>query len=232
MKNNGKGSGEVVVPNLILDPGRHDPEAVYSPLVNRRVSTLEREAPRILNLANGAGAQVEYLGIAPMFDQPLMVAGETTDWIIGPAGSNEALVVPKEHRQALERLDQAGAHFPVLYTAHETEKGKFPGGSDVPAGAIVPVSADQALDIIGAPPLPAGSVDLADRMNEQAHQVFKAMRTTAIAAGTIAAAPFVLVGSAVGALATLDPIVIGVIPAVSVRDGEPGAWYCLARWDW
>jgi hypothetical protein len=45
----------------------------------------------------------------------------------------------------------------------------------------------------------------------------------------IAAAPFALVGAA---LAGLDPIVFGVIPAGAPVPGQPAAWYVLAQWEW
>ena len=52
-------------------------------------------------------------------------------------------------------------------------------------------------------------------------------------AGAIAAAPFILAGAAVAALANgLDPIVFGVIPAGRPSSGQPAAWYILARWEW
>jgi hypothetical protein len=48
-------------------------------------------------------------------------------------------------------------------------------------------------------------------------------------AGAIAAAPFALAGTA---LAGLDPIVFGVIPAGALIPGQPAAWYALAQWAW
>ena len=49
---------------------------------------------------------------------------------------------------------------------------------------------------------------------------------------SIEAAPVVLVGTAAAAISTIDPIIFGAVPAVSAREGEPAAWYVLARWDW
>jgi hypothetical protein len=42
----------------------------------------------------------------------------------------------------------------------------------------------------------------------------------------------VITGAALASLATVDPIVFGVIPAGRAIDGQPAAWYVLARWDW
>jgi hypothetical protein len=39
-------------------------------------------------------------------------------------------------------------------------------------------------------------------------------------------------GAALGALSTLDPIILGVTPALRADDGEPAAWYALVRWEW
>lgn len=220
---------EVVVPKAIIPPLMERSSPPYSPLTARRVATLEREAPRIIDLGQQAGTQVTYLGIAPMFDNAMVLAGDKTDWVIGPVGEGEAPVVPREQRDALARLEAAGANFPVIYSAHEIPKGNFPGSPDAPTGMVTTVAAGHAIELVGPPPVNAGTVELAERMSNRAKRVFRAVGT---AAGAVVAAPLMLVGAAAGALATLDPIILGVIPAGPSRAGEPAAWYVLAKWDW
>jgi len=117
-----------------------------------------------------------------------------------------------------------------------TASSTFPGSPDAPTGSMALMSAEQASQLVGSTPVQLDSVQLADRLNARAAQVFTAMRKAAVVVGTaadaVAAAPLVLVGSAIGALATLDPVILGVIPAVSPRVGKPAAWYVLATWDW
>jgi hypothetical protein len=226
------------VPDLIIGPVIKPALAkeYSSPMVARRVAVLEREAPAMVNLGRSAGVDITYEGIAPMFNQAMVYVGTDTDWVIGPMGTDEAPVVPREQQRVLARLEEAGAHFPAIYVAHEVEKGQLPDSPYAPTGSMALVSTEEARDLVGPPPLPVQSVELAERLNVRATQVFRAMRTAAVVTGTAAAAavavPFALVGAAVGSLATLDPIVFGVVPAVSPREGEPAAWYVLARWDW
>jgi hypothetical protein len=203
-----------------------------SAMVGRRVATLEREAPRIMSLGRSVNANINYLGIAPMFNKALMFSGDETDWIVGPIGGTEIPVVPREHKKSLERLEAVGAHFPILYVAHEVKKGNFPGSLNAPSGSVASIPMEQVGEIVGPTPVPAGSVETAARLNLRTNQVFRAMGRVGAVAGALAAAPLLLVGSAVSALSTLDPIVFGVIPALLAETDEPAAWYVLARWDW
>jgi hypothetical protein len=203
-----------------------------STMVSRRVATLEREAPRVMNLGRSVNANVDYLGIAPMFNNSLMFAGEQTDWIVGPIGETEIPVVPREQRKSLERLEAAGAHFPMLYVAHEVKKGNFPGSLNAAPGSVASIPVEQVGEIVGPTPMPTDSVETADRLNFRTNQVFRALRRVGAVAGTLAASPLLLAGSAVSALSTLDPILFGVIPALLAETDEPAAWYVLARWDW
>jgi hypothetical protein len=203
-----------------------------SAIVTRRVATLEREAPRVMSLGRSVNANVNYLGIAPMFNKALMFAGDETDWIIGPIGGTEIPVVPREHKKSLERLESVGAHFPMLYVAHEVKKGSFPGYQNAPSGLVASIPVEQVGEIVGPTPMPAGSIETADRLSLRTNQVFNAMRRLGAGVGAVAATPLLLLSSAVSALSTLDPIVFGVIPALLAETDEPAAWYVLARWDW
>jgi hypothetical protein len=234
MMNRKNGSDAISsMPGVIDTLLRNTPNVqTRSAMVGRRVATLEREAPRIMSLGRSVNANINYLGIAPMFNKALMFSGDETDWIVGPIGGTEIPVVPKEQRKTLERLESVGAHFPMLYVAHEVKKGNFPGSLNAPSGSVASIPVEQVGEIVGPIPVPAGSVETAARLNLRTNQVFRAMGRVGAVAGALAAAPLLLVGSAVSALSTLDPIVFGVIPALLAETDQPAAWYVLARWDW
>ena len=216
-------------------PGMSDNRSL-SAATGRRVATLERQAPRTVQLALDAGVGIEYLGIARLPEATRVYAGDSSDWVVGPAQETDAHHVPREQRAALERLDRAGVHMPLVYVAHEIPKGRHPDSDDAPTGAMVPVTPAEATELVGPVPPPAGALELGERLGVRSRQVFAALGTAAAVAGTVVAAPFVLTGAAVaataGALARLDPIVFGVVPARSSLPGEPAAFYMLARWDW
>jgi hypothetical protein len=234
MMNRKNGSDAISsMPGVIDTLLRNTPNVqTRSAIVGRRVATLEREAPRIMSLGRSVNANINYLGIAPMFNKALMFSGDETDWIVGPIGGTEIPVVPREHKKSLERLEAVGAHFPILYVAHEVKKGNFPGSLNAPSGSVASIPMEQVGEIVGPTPVPAGSVETAARLNLRTNQVFRAMGRVGAVAGALAAAPLLLVGSAVSALSTLDPIVFGVIPALLAETDQPAAWYVLARWDW
>jgi hypothetical protein len=234
MMNTKNGSAAISsMPGVIDTLLRNTPNVqTRSAMTARRVATLEREAPRIMSLGRSVNANVNYLGIAPMFNKALMFAGEETDWIVGPISGSEVPVVPREQKKSLERLEAVGAHFPMLYVAHEVKKGNFPGSLNAPTGSVASIPMENVGEIVGPTPVPAGSVETAARLNLRTNQVFRAIGRVGAVAGTLAAAPLLLVGSAVSALSTLDPIVFGVIPALLAETDEPAAWYVLARWDW
>jgi len=206
-------------------------DLMSSPVTRRRVATLERDMPRVVELAGDAGVGIEYLGIGPLFAEPRTFVGEETDWVLGPAQPSDT-VVPKAQAAALGRLSQSGLDFPVLYVAHELPKGRVPESATAAVGSVIPVATSEVAEMVGSAPPPASVVELGDRLALRARQVFAAMGKAVPIIGAVAAAPFLLVGAAVAGLATLDPIIFGAVPAVSARSGEPAAWYVLARWDW
>jgi hypothetical protein len=220
---------DIIVGSLLRAGWKEEPR---SRLVGRTVATLEREAPRLVELGRSVNVNINYLGIAPLFDDALMMAGEDTDWIVAPVSADEVPVVPREQREALNRLDGSGAHFPMLYVAHEVEKDKYPSLREGSRSFAITVPKEHARKIVGPTPAPVRSVELADRLSERANQVFKVIGRAGALAGTVAVAPLVLLSSAMASLSTLDPVVLGAIPALLARPGEPAAWYVLARWDW
>lgn len=217
---------------------RHPAEPTSSITVRtaRRTATLERNSPRLIESASRAGVDITYLGIAPLFDGPRAYAGPQTDWIIRPAADDNDSIVPAPERDRLQRLVHAGIDFPLVYVAHEIPKGRLaiPDGT---TGALSPrsVALDQvtAAEAVGPVPVPAAASVLAERLGHKSQHLLAVLRTALPIAGAIAAAPFILAGAAVAAVANgLDPIVFGVIPAGPPSAGQPAAWYILARWEW
>jgi hypothetical protein len=74
----------------------------------RRVATLERSSLWLVKTAERAGADITYLGIAPLFDEPRACAGPQTDWIIRPAYPSHGIIPATQ----LDRLVHAGPDFP------------------------------------------------------------------------------------------------------------------------
>lgn len=204
-----------------------------SPITLRRVATLERRAPRVVDEARRTGVDISYLGISPLFDQPRAYAGPTTDWLICPVSSDVQEIVPRAERQTLQRLLDAGIDFPVTYIAHELPKDRLQL-QFTSSQPNLPVAVDSATvaTAAGAVPPPKGSVEISERLGRASQQLLTALGKAVPIAGAIVAAPFLLAGAAVAAVSGLDPIVFGVIPAGHPQAGEPAAWYVLARWDW
>lgn len=206
-----------------------------APAVVRRIQTLERQAPTLIAEASLAGTEIDFLGINPIFNESRLYegGGEVNDWIFGPADAHEDVVVPRKERQTLKRLAEAGFDFPLIYIAHEVPKSKTKElGHNNGTGHTV-LDAEVAKELVGPVPPPAASVALGDRLAASSVQVVKNLRRGAIAAGAAVAAPVVLAGGAlIGAAQLLDPVVIGAIPALTSRPGQPAAWFLLARWGW
>lgn len=217
---------------------RHPAELTSSTTARtvRRTVTLERNSPRLIKSAGQAGVDITYLGIAPLFDEPRAYGGPETAWIIRPAADHDDAIVPAAQRDRLQRLVHAGIDFPLVYVAHEIPKGRL-AIPDRTTGAMKPqpVALDHstAAEAIGPVPVPAATSALAERLGHRSQHLLAVLRTALPIARAIAAAPFILAGAAVAALANgLDPIVFGVIPAGPPSSGQPAAWYILARWEW
>ena len=195
-----------------------------------RIATLEREAPLNVGLAKDANVEIQYLGIAPLPEGIRVLSGAMTDWVIGPVALKDADHIPLQQRRSLERLESSGLHMPTLFIAHEIPKGHLPLVSDAPVGSMTAVSKVDADKAIGQIPPPASTIEMGEKLAERSRQVFSALAKTIPVIGAVVSAPFVIVGA--GVAAVLDPIIFGVIPAISASPGQPAAWYVLARWDW
>lgn len=230
-------SPQVIVERLLRQgvvPGQDMPVAMA-----RRVARLERQSASTIERAHAAGVAIDFLGINPLFDESRLYEGVDTDWVLAPARKPADAIVPTEERKALRRLHEADLDFPLIYVAHEVAKERTREARalvpDASAGHIV-LEAEAADELVGPVPPPATSMTLANKLARQSTQVIRTVRRTGAAVGAVAvgvaAAPVVLVGSAIAGLASLDPIILGAVPALGSRPGAPAAWYVLARWDW
>jgi hypothetical protein len=229
------------VPENIYQPQQR---AAWNPPVKSgshddwRVAVLERRSAQVTARAAAAGTPIQYLGIAPLFCEPVAYSGPQTDWVIGPATGASDDLVPRAVRQQLLALDESGICFPLVYVAHEVPKGKLPlahgelahGEESRPA----PVRLDRATADAAVGPVPpaASAIATADRLGRTSQVLLTVLGKVVPVAAAALAVPFVIAGAAVSALAALDPIVFGVIPAGPPVSGRPAAWYVLARWDW
>lgn len=156
--------------------------------------------------------------------------------MLGPASRSEDLVVPRREQQVLQRLHNADIDFPLIYVAHEVTKEQTKELEPAAGQSHTVLNHEKASQIIGPVPAPAETVALGDKLEHRSKQLLRAARRTAAAGGAlaagIAAAPVILVGGALAGLAQLDPIILGALPAHRAREGEPAAWFILARWDW
>src|ERR1035438_3840411 len=101
-----------------------------------------------------------------------------------------------------------------------------PTGRALPAQRPVTVDRAAAERAVGPVPPPVAAAALADSLGRSSHRLLTALRMAAPIVAGIAAAPFLLAGAALAALAAgLDPIVFGVIPAGPPMQGQPAAWY-------
>lgn len=202
----------------------------------RKLATLERQAPTIVRRARDAGADIEYLGVAPLFAETRLYGGVGTDWVLAPVTDKDGAVVPRKERLTLERLARAHIDFPLMFIAHEVTREATANLPALPPGDHMVIEASVGKALVGPVPEPQASLRLADRLNRRSHQALAAAARTGRVVGTAAAiaavAPVALVGGALASLATLDPIILGAVPALSPREEEPAAWFVLARWDW
>jgi hypothetical protein len=215
------------------EPARRFPERTV-----RRIETLERNSPRLVKTADRAGVDIAYLGIAELYAEHRAYSGQHTDWIIGPAGSSDT-VIPLAEKKQLQKLLHTGIDFPLIYFAHEIPKGQIAiAGETASTANPRPVTLDkQTADrAIGPVPPPAGTTALAERLGSHSQRLLDLLRAATPIAGAIAVAPLVIAATPFAlfgaALAGLDPIVFGVIPAGAPVPGQPAAWYVLAQWEW
>lgn len=202
--------------------------------------------------ATSARVPIQYLGLAPLFDETRVYPGDGADWVIAPA-EDDAMVdgpqsfpIPARERRRLQRLVHAGARFPDIYLAHEIEPvlsnplatvagapGAAASSALVPSGqgyAVAPPLV--ARQLVGTPPPAVRTRRLSLRLGAATESIGRA----SLAAGraTLRMGAHGATGlAAAAALVLADPMVIGAVPAEDgAGPGAPAAFYLLAQWHW
>lgn len=202
--------------------------------VARRVATLERQAPEIVQAAKVVGVEIEHLGIAALPPGPMYYDGANgTGWVMGPATTPEDAVVPKREAQELRALyHEAGIYLPMTFVAHEVEEERAERIRARIEGHGVELEPAEAVELVGPIPPPAESVAIGEQMAHRSRQIVTGLRRTGKLVVGAVTLPVVATGAVLAELATLDPIVLGAIPAASEQPGAPASWYRLVSWDW
>jgi hypothetical protein len=225
-----------VLRELLHQPGSNAVDRQVPSIEDRAVATLERRAPDVVRTARTAGIEIEFLGVSRLFRDPRFYEGQDADWILAPSDPRNRAVAPRREGRELERLAALGLDLPLLYEAHEVDQAETGELRQAAAEGRRELTVAQASGLVGPVPPPPDSVALAERLAHRSTQVAHAARRTVQVAGAAAVAvvtvPAAAVGTALASAATLDPIIIGAMPAYSERPGAPAGWYALARWDW
>lgn len=213
------------------------------PAAAARLASLERQAPQIVDRARSAGVEIKYLGTSALFDDIRYYPGANSDWVFGPAGQHERIVVPGPQRRTLRQLTSAGIDFPATFIAHEVPKERSAEIDATKAGVATTLDRLDAAMLVGDVPAPHDALALGENLGGHAQRILSGIGKAAPVVGgaivgvggaivAVAAAPFVLAAGAVAALATLDPIVFGAIPVTSNEPGSPAVWFQLVAWEW
>lgn len=226
-----------VVQELLAQPAG-SPQWRREAVIGRAVQTLEQEAPNVVATARAAGVEIEYVGTSPLFSETRLYSGDADtggDWVLALARSPDDAVVPARERKALRGLKSNDISFPLIYVAHEVGKDKTSHLAPRDGGHAV-LERSVGSQLVGPTPEPHESVILADQLAQRSRQLVNTAarvgRAVGFAAAGAAMAPVALLGGALASLATVDPIILGAIPAISASAGEPAAWFVLVRWDW
>lgn len=202
--------------------------------VARRVAILEREAPEIVQAAKAVGVEIEHLGIAALPPAPMYYNGAGgIGWVLGPATTPEDAVVPRRAAQELSQLrDGAGIYMSMTFVAHEVAPERAERIRTQVAGPGLELALAQATELVGPIPPPADSVALGEQMAQRSRQVVAGLRRAGKLVVGAVTIPVVATGAVLAEVATLDPIILGAIPAASEKPGAPASWYRLVSWDW
>jgi hypothetical protein len=220
------------VQELLHHPTRTAPQRAADAVAARSIAVLERQAPELVRAARAAGVEVEYLGIAELFSETRLYAGADNDWVLGPVTRPDQAVVPAQERHQLECLAAAGINLPLIYIAEEVAKEKTVQLAAPTPGKYGVLDRQTGAELVGPTPEPQDSVALAGRLAQASQQVLNGVARAGRAVGVTAASIVMAPVAALGSVATLDPIILGAIPACSAQAGEPAGWFMLAQWDW
>jgi hypothetical protein len=220
------------VQELLHHPVRMIPQGTVDTATQRSINALERRAPSLVTAARAAGVEVEYLGFTDLFTETRHYAGADVDWVLAPVTNANQAVVPARERHELKRLDAAGIDFPLTFIADEVPKQRTAHLPAPQPGGYAVLDPKTGNELVGPVPEPHQSALMASRLGQASQRILNGVATTGRAIGMTAATALAAPVAALSVLATIDPIILGAIPARYTQPGEPAAWFILARWDW
>jgi hypothetical protein len=186
--------------------------------------------------AADAGVPITYFALAPLPAEAQLMHGDTSSWVLAPAGAdptrrNGRLPIPAAERDRLKRLVDARIDFPAVVVAHEVNPAH--ARALAPAGAETPLSAHQLAELVGpVPPAPQVTA-LSQRLGRASGTIGRVARSTAAMVGAAAVTAPLAVAGVLDAGGLADPAVFGVLtPTGTAGAGEPGLWFLLASWCW
>jgi len=198
------------------------------------VAELTRTAEAVVRKALDAGVDIEFIGVEPLRDRPVLYSGDNT-WVVCPAAQDplmkQGMPIPSRQRAKLDSLVKAGLNFPHLYFAHEIPKGvSLPVGLARDNDGGIFLSTDDVTRLVVRPAAPAKTRKTAELLDNASRIIASGVAKTAAAAAVLAAAPLLLLLAFEG----LDPAVFGAIirPSDSNTASPPAAWFLLTHWDW
>ena len=192
------------------------------------------EVAEIVEQAASKNLELQFLGVAPLFNEVRRYRGPGYDWLICPAALDPmlrrgSLGVPRGKLRAMRKVSKEVA-IPAIYVAHEMPAEPSRSAiTSLDTGRVV-LSPDEALDLIPPAPSDARTIAIASGASKAAETMIgilkKAARMTATAATAVGA-------SALSIFAGTDPIILGAITlGGETTAGTPAAWVVIARWDW
>ena len=188
-------------------------------------------ARRALAVQEQAGSLVDFMGVAPIPDKPVVSTFETgNDWIVidavrDPHVCEGTLAVPRVIQRKLGRIDRSGTKFERLFVAHELPRGsveeitKSSGAVDI----------GKAKAAIGQPSTDPRVQTVAEGVAAVTKKMAKAALIATVATAVLPVSPLALAALASGS--GLDPAILGVVSTTGKAEtGELGVFFLLASW--
>lgn len=210
------------------------PQPARKPAVVRRVE----------RLAAAVNADIQFIGIHPLFEEVRVYRGRDRDWVLAPAHLDPligemggSLPIPRVELERLRRLVSA-VDFPAVYIGHDVPSGAVEivensaQGTQGVALAQRPgarvIDEQTARSLVSSVPPPRATLAQSQRLGEIWGALFRGVGTAATAAIGIALAPLVAIPSLFQGVAFADPVILGAVP----HGVDTAAWFVLAQWDY
>ena len=192
---------------------------------------LQQRTADIIKTCTDRRLPCQYLGTMPLFAGHRVHQGAERDWALMPLAEDplyqdrHGYPMPTQVMETLGSILDTGVTFDVIYVAHEVERDAIVEGQLIDPRTVMP------------PPAPSAQ-RRSKQLGSLAATLFKVAAAPLLAWGAAslavgaATAATAAAASAVGAMALLDPVILGVVvrPGSQPQPGEPGCWFYLAHW--